>query len=375
MKKDYYAILGVSKGATPDEIKKAYRKKALLYHPDKNQGNPSSETRFKEVSEAYEVLSDETKRKTYDQYGEEGLKGFGAGGSAGFSSMEEALRTFMGAFGGSMGGGGESIFDSFFGGGFQEGRRGPQPGPNKKISLAISFEEAVSGVQKEVYISHFSACQSCQGKGTRSSRGIQSCSSCHGKGQVFQSRGFFSMSSTCPHCQGSGEMIVDPCSECHGAGRIKGKRKVSLSIPAGVDNGMTLKMSGHGDAGEPGAPPGDLYVFIEVKPHEFFRREGDDVYLDLPITFVEATLGAKKEVPSPNQEICKMIIPEGSQTGKVFRVRGKGFPNIHGHGKGDLLVRISVQTPLHLSKEQKTLLASFEKTETTKNYPYKGESF
>ncbi len=373
--KDYYATLGIQRNATPDEIKKAYRKKALECHPDRNPGDAKAEAQFKQVSEAYEALSDENKRRIYDQYGEDGLKG-GMGGGAGgfpggFSSMDEALRTFMGAFGGrGGGGGGESIFDSFFGGGgFGEQESGPQKGTSKKTTIKVSFEEAATGTEKELTIHNFVACSTCNGSGAKSKASIKTCSACQGKGQVFQSRGFFSMSSICSQCNGAGQVITDPCKDCHGAGRIKEKQKIKVRIPAGVDNGMRLKMSGYGDAGEAGGPAGDLFVYIEVEEHDAFTRDGDDVHLELPVTFVEAALGCKKEVPTPFGETCRVSLPEGTQTGKTLRVSGKGFPNVHGQGKGDLLINVIVETPVKLSEKQKELLRSFEQLETPHNHP------
>lgn len=378
MAKDYYATLGVERTASGEEIKKAYRKKALQYHPDRNQGNPKAEAQFKLVSEAYEVLSDENRRRVYDQYGEEGLRGPGAGGGqgggfpggGGFASMEEALRTFMGAFGGGQGGG-ESVFDSFFGGGGGEEEGGQRKGASKKVTLKVTFEEAARGTEKELAISNYVTCETCRGSGAKSKNGVQTCSSCQGKGQIYQSRGFFSMSSTCPHCGGAGQIITDPCKACHGAGRVKEKQRIKVRIPAGVDNGMRLKMNGYGDAGEAGGAPGDLYVYIEVEPHEAFTREGDDVYLELPITFAEAALGTKKEVPTPLGEQARIQIPEGTQNGKLFRVSGKGIPNVHGQGHGDLLIRISVETPVKLSEKQRELLRSFEQLESPQNHPRK----
>lgn len=370
---DFYATLGVSRGATPEEIKKAYRKKALEFHPDRNPDNPKAAEEFKKVSEAYEALSDDNKRRIYDQYGADGLRGAGGfgGGSpgGGFSSMEEALRTFMGAFGGGRGGGGESVFDSFFGGGGFEEQAGPQRGSSKKVAIRITFEEAARGTEKEIAIQNYLPCSTCKGLGAKSKAGIKKCATCDGRGQVFQSRGFFSMSSVCPHCHGAGKTISDPCGSCHGAGRIKERQRIKIKIPAGVDTGMQLKMSGYGDAGEAGAPAGDLYVNIQVEPSDTFAREGDDIYVDLPITFVEAALGTKKEVPTPFSETCRIQIPEGSQNGKLLRVSGKGFPNVHGHGQGDLLIRLHVETPVKLSTKQKELLRSFEELETPQNHP------
>jgi molecular chaperone DnaJ len=369
--KDYYATLGVARTATPEEIKKAYRKKALECHPDRNPNNPKAEAEFKQVSEAYEVLSDDNRRRVYDQYGEEGLRGpaGGAGfpGGGGFSSMEEALRTFMGAFGGGGGRGSESIFDSFFGGAEEEA--GPRRGTSKKATVKVTFEEAARGTEKELVITNYVACESCGGTGAKSRSNIKTCATCQGKGQVYQSRGFFSMSSTCPNCGGAGRIITDPCRTCQGEGRQKEKQRIKVRIPAGVDTGMRLKMNGYGDAGEAGGDPGDLYVYIEVEPHEAFTREGDDVYLELPITFVEAALGSKKEVPTPLGEQARIQIPEGTQNGKLLRVSGKGVPNVHGQGHGDLLVRISVETPVKLSEKQKDLLRSFEQLETPGNHP------
>ena len=375
--KDFYATLGLAKGATPEEIKKAYRKKALECHPDRNPDDPKAEATFKQVSEAYEVLSDENKKRVYDQYGEEGLRGAGMGGAGGFpgggfSSMEEALRTFMGAFGGRGGGGGESVFDSFFGGGFGQDAEeaGPRKGTSKKTTIKISFEEAATGTEKQLSIHNYISCSTCNGLGARSRAGIKTCSHCQGKGQIIQSRGFFSMSSTCPNCGGAGQVITDPCKDCKGAGRIKEKQQIKIKIPAGVDNGMRLKMSGYGDAGEAGGPPGDLFVYIEVAPHSTFQREGDDVLLELPITFIEATLGCKKEVPSPLGTACRAQIPEGVQSGQILRLSGKGFPNVHGQGQGDLLLKIVVETPIKLSTKQKDLLHSFEETLTPQNHPH-----
>lgn len=375
---DYYSTLGLSRTATAEEIKKAYRKKALECHPDRNPNDPKAAEEFKRVSEAYEALSDDNKRRIYDQYGEDGLKGAGMGGGfpggGGFSSMEEALRTFMGAFGsgGGQGGQGGSIFDSFFGGG--EESSGGQ-GASKKVSIRIPFEEAVRGVEKEIVIQNYMTCSGCNGLGAKSKNGIKTCSACGGRGQIHQSRGFFSMSSPCHQCGGAGQMITDPCKTCHGQGRIKDKQRIKIKIPAGVDSGMRLKMTGYGDAGFGGGPAGDLFVQIEVEPHEAFHREGDDIYLDLPITFTEAALGTKKEVPTPLGETCKVQISEGTQNGKLLRISGKGCPNVHKQGHGDLMIRISVETPVKLSEKQKTLLRSFEELETPSNHPRKKTFF
>lgn len=369
---DYYQTLNLSRSASQDEIKKAYRKLALKYHPDKNQGDAAAEAKFKEVSEAYEVLSDEKKRQLYDQYGADAVKqgAAGMGGGAQFSSMEEALRTFMGAFGGN----GDNIFDSFFGQGFGGGSQGEyaRQGASKKAQIAISFEEAAQGVDKEIALTNYVQCEKCDGSGARSNRDIQHCQTCQGAGQIHQTRGFFSMMANCPSCHGSGKVITHPCQACHGAGKTKKRSRVNVPIPAGVDDGMRLKLAGAGDAGERGGPPGDLYVYIRVKPHDIFKREDNNLLLHLPISFADAALGCKKELPRLlSKQSIRLTIPAGTQTGKVFRVKGEGIQNVHGYGKGDLFVETVIETPVNLSQKQKDLLADFQKTENEHNSPKK----
>lgn len=370
---DYYDTLEISRTATAEEIKKAYRKQALKFHPDRNPGDSEAEKKFKEISEAYEVLSDDKKRQIYDRHGKEGLGAMGGGhpGAQGFSSMDEALRTFMGAFG--MGG--DSVFDSFFGGGggqngdFGGGGGRLRQGASKRVNITISFQEAAKGVDKELAITNYVNCSACSGRGAVSPQAIKTCPQCNGRGQVFEQRGFFSMAMACSKCHGEGKVITDPCKQCSGQGVVKEKQHVKIHIPAGVDNGMRLKMSGYGDAGQGGGPPGDLYVFITVESHDLFEREGNDLTLDLPISFSEAALGCKKEVPSLFSHTCRITIPEGTQNGKVFRVKGEGFPNVHGHGKGDLMVRIFVETPTKLTDRQKELLQEFGSLEVPSNLP------
>ncbi len=373
---DYYNTLGLSRSATADEIKKAYRKNALKYHPDKNPGDATAEQKFKEISEAYEVLSDDKKRQIYDQYGPDALRagmggGPGGGSAGGFSSMEEALRTFMGAFGG---GGGDSIFESMFG--FESGGdAGAQQGASKKMNLTIPFEEAVSGTEKEAAITNYITCETCDGLGAASPSAVKVCGRCHGAGVIHQNRGFFSMSTTCPSCHGHCKTITDPCKNCHGEGRVKKKQTIKIKVPAGIDNGMRLRLAGHGDAGSAGGPPGDLYVYVNVQPHPVFQRNGDDIIVELPLSFTEAALGAKKEIPTPHGGSVQLEIPEGTQPDKVLRLRGKGIRNVQGQGQGDLLVKIDLETPVRLSDKQKQLLKSFAELETDVNSPRKKNFF
>lgn len=375
---DYYAALDIARGASPEEIKKAYRKSALKYHPDRNPGDKAAEKRFKEISEAYEVLSDEKKKQIYDQYGADAVHaqaGMGGGGGAqGFSSMEEALRTFMGAFGSGGGGGRDSIFGSFFGADMEEAESSRQ-GSSKKMNLTISFEEAIKGTEKEVVLQNYASCSSCDGSGAKSSNGVKRCSRCKGSGQVYQSHGFFNMASVCGSCQGKGQVITDPCSACKGAGRVKEKAQVKIKVPAGVDSGMRLRMSGYGDAGEGGGPSGDLYVYLSVEPHSVFQREGDDVLIELPLTFTEAALGCKKELPTPQGASCRITVPEGTQSGKLLRVKGEGAPNVHHKSRGDLIVKLLLETPVNLSDEQKELLEQFATLESEQNSPRKQSFF
>ncbi|MBT3393835.1 MAG: molecular chaperone DnaJ [Waddliaceae bacterium] len=366
---DYYETLGISRDASPEEIKKAYRKKALKYHPDKNSGDDKAAGRFKEISEAYEALSDSNKRELYDRYGKEGLSGAGMGGHADFGSMEDALRTFMGAFG-DFGGG--SIFDSLFGSA-EAGRGGSyaQQGASKKVDVAVTFEEAAKGVEKEMAIYNHVLCGECNGSGAASPQAIKTCSRCGGSGQETQHRGFFSMSATCSQCGGRGKTITDVCKSCRGNGKVKEKRHVKITIPSGVDTGMRLKMRGYGDVGEGGGPSGDLYVFIHVKEHKLFERQGDDVILSMPLSFAEVALGCKKDVPTILGAEYRLTIPEGTQPGKVLRIRNEGFPNVHGQGKGDMLVKVLVETPVNLNDKQKNILNDFEKLREPHNTPKK----
>ena len=354
-KRDYYEVLGVSKGASEDEIKKAYKKMARKYHPDLNPGDKSAEEKFKEINEAYEVLSDADKRARYDQYGHAGVDpNFGAGG-----------------FGGGFDGGFDfsdlgDIFGSFFGGGFGGGRRtnpnAPQRGESIRMAVTISFEEAAFGCEKEVTVERYEACDTCHGSGCAPGTSPEVCPDCHGTGTVQVRRqtpmGVFATSSPCPKCGGKGRIIHQPCKDCRGSGMMRKKKTIQASIPAGIDNGQTISIRGQGNAGRNGGPAGDLLITITVRPHELFRREGTSVLCEAPITFTQAVLGAELEIPTIDGKV-KYTLPEGTQSGTTFRLKGKGIPSINGRGRGDQYVTVYIETPRNLNKEQKEALKKF----------------
>lgn len=371
-KQDYYELLGVNKGASADELKKAYRKLAIKYHPDKNPGDQAAEEKFKEITEAYEVLSDTTKRQRYDQFGHAAFgpgTGGGAGG-AGFGGfggidLEEALRTFMGEFGGSGGGGG--IFGDLFGGGGRRGGSRSGRGSDMRYDLEIDFEEAAFGSRRELTFPVMNECPACKGSGAAAGSGRETCPSCKGQGEVVQSQGFFHVRQTCRQCGGTGQIIRNPCLKCSGSGRIKERRTLSLRIPAGVETGSRLRLSGKGESGLRGGPPGDLYVIIRVKPHEVFQRHGEDLLCELPVPFLTATLGGEVMVPTLNGQ-ARLKIPAGTQSGKVFRMRGKGV-HLEGYHAGDLHVQVQVEVPAKLSRSQRKVMESLTEQLTEDNYP------
>ena len=361
-KRDYYEVLGVSKGASDDEIKKAYKKLARKYHPDLNPDNKEAEEKFKEANEAYEILSDREKRGRYDQFGHAGVDpNFGAGGGG-----------FDGSFDfGDLG----DIFGSFFGGGFGGGRRSnpnaPQRGESIRLSLILSFEEAAFGCEKAVTVERLEPCPSCQGSGCAEGTTPEVCPDCHGTGTVQVRRqtpmGVFATSSPCTRCGGKGKIIHQPCRECRGAGSVRKRKTIQASIPAGIDNGQTISIRGQGNAGKNGGPAGDLLVTITVRPHEIFRRDGTSVLCEAPITFAQAALGAELEIPTIDGKV-KYDIPEGTQSGTVFRLKGKGIPSINGRGRGDQYVTVDIETPRNLGKEQKEALRKFAETMGDENY-------
>jgi molecular chaperone DnaJ len=358
-KRDYYEVLGVSKSATTDELKKAYRKLAVQYHPDKNPGDKAAEEKFKEVSEAYDVLNDEDKRAAYDRYGHAAFQGGMPGGGAGRGGFHDPFDIFKEVFGGGGGGG---IFDQFFGGGGGGGRtrrsNGPQRGSDLRYPLEITLEEAAKGVEKEVEIERLAPCKPCSGSGSASGSGRSTCKTCGGAGQVISSRGFFQIQQTCPSCEGTGESITDPCRTCRGAGRQKDTIRVRLRIPAGIEEGTQLRSSGNGDLGTKGGPAGDLYVLIRVKQHDVFEREGHDLHCEMPLSFPVAALGGELEVPTLDGAVS-VKIPAGTQTGTTLRVRGRGMKVMGREQFGDLYVHVQVAVPNKLTTEQKEKLKAF----------------
>lgn len=341
---DYYAILEVSREATAAEIKKAYRRLAMKYHPDRNPGNKEAEEKFKEIQRAYDVLSDEQKRAAYDRYGHAGVDGAAAGaGAAGFDDFTEAF---------------SDIFGDLFGGG-RRGRSQVYRGADLRYQLEITLEEAAHGTTKTLRIPTTETCDTCHGTGARPGTQPRVCPTCGGVGQVRMQQGFFSIQQTCPECHGSGSIVADPCPDCGGAGRVRRTRTLEVKIPAGIDTGMRLRQSGYGEAGINGGPPGDLYVEIRIKPHPIFQRDGDDLHCEMPISITTAALGGEIDVPTLDG-IAKLRIPPGTQTGKVFRLRGKGIRNVRNQGVGDLLCHVVVETPVNLTERQKELLREFE---------------
>ena len=351
MEIDYYEVLGVSRSASSGEVKKAYRKLAMQYHPDRNQGDKESEEKFKQATEAYEVLSDSSKRQIYDTYGAEGLKSRGYQGP----DFEDIFSNFGDIFGDIFG----------FGRAEHRSKNGPTRGADLRYDLSISFMEAVHGVSKDLEIERPDTCWTCEGTGLRPGHKAETCATCQGRGQVVRAQGFFRMSTTCPQCHGQGEIIKDPCADCDGVGLVKSKKKVSLKIPAGVDTGAKMRLRGTGEGGRKGGPAGDLYVIIHVEPHEFFMREGDLIYCQYPLHFDQAALGTDLEVPTIHGK-KKLKIPKGTQTGERFTLKNEGVQHLRGSGRGDMIVEVKMVTPKKLSKRQKELLQEFGELERKK---------
>lgn len=346
-KKDFYEVLSVNRDASEDDIKKSYRKLAMKYHPDRNPDNPNAEEHFKEAKEAYEVLSDPQKRSAYDQYGHAGVDpqagGMGGAGAAGFGGFAEA-------FG--------DIFGDIFGGS-PRGRSSVYRGADLRYNLEIGLEEAAKGIEKKIRIPTMEECETCHGSGAKPGTSPITCSTCNGQGQVRMQQGFFSIQQTCPRCHGTGKIVADPCKSCSGAGRIKKQKTLAVKIPAGVDEGDRIRLSGEGEAGTNGGPPGDLYVVIQIRPHSVFQRDQNDLHCEMPISFTTAALGGEIDIPTLDGH-AKLKIPAETQSSQVFRLRGKGIKGVRSSTHGDLLCHVVVETPVKLTDRQKELLHEFE---------------
>ncbi len=353
MEEDFYQVLGVDRNASGEDIKKAYRKMAMKYHPDRNPGNKEAEQIFKKAAEAYGVLSDPDKKRRYDQYGVDGLRGTEA---PGYSSFEDIFDAFGDIFGGG------SIFEDFFGGGKGRGRAGRR-GASLKCDIEIDFKEVATGVEKKIELTRREVCDTCRGTGAREGTSPVTCPYCKGRGEVQQSQGFFTLRTACPKCHGNGKIIESPCAKCGGSGRYPKKSIISIQIPAGIEDGTRLRLTGQGEPGESGASPGDLYCDIHVTPHPIFKRQENDVLCEVPITFAQAALGCTIDVPTLTGRVIQVKIPKGIQNTEVVPIRGEGFPNVHGYGKGNLLVQVIAEVPTKMTSRQEELLREFAELE------------
>ena len=357
-KRDYYEVLGINKSASADQIKSAYRKLAVKYHPDKNKGDKASEEKFKEASEAYHVLSNAERKQNYDNFGHAAFEN-GGGGRGGFGNFD-----FSSSF--------SDIFEDFFGEGFGGGRRSRRSnnrGSDLRYDLSITLEEAYTGKKQDIKFSTSEKCNTCKGSGSKPGTSASSCSMCRGHGQVRSSQGFFTVQQTCPQCSGSGEQITNPCSECSGQGKRQASKRLSVTIPKGVDDGTRIRLSGKGEAGTKGAGSGDLYLFINVYSHDLFKRSDENLFFECPISIADAALGTSIEIPTIDGGKAKIKIPAGTQSGKQFRLKGKGMPYMRGSGNGDLYIQVNTEVPISLNREQKDLLEKFREIENEKSNP------
>ena len=352
-KRDFYELLGISKGASPDEIKKAYRGKAKALHPDRNSDNPNAEAEFKEVNEAYEVLKDADKKAAYDRFGHAAFEGGMGGGPRGGGGNGDFASAFSDVF--------DDLFGDIMGGRRGGGGQRAMRGSDLRYNLRVTLEDAHKGMQKTIQVPTALACETCDGTGAESGAEPQVCPTCSGMGKVRASQGFFTVERTCPTCSGAGQIIQNPCKICKGAGRQEKERSLSVNIPAGVETGTRIRLAGEGEAGMRGGPSGDLYIFIDVAAHELFQREGDNLYCRVPVSMTSAAMGGDIEVPTVDGGRSRVKVPAGSQSGRQMRLRGKGMPSLRGGSQGDMMIELAVETPVNLTSKQKELLAEFEK--------------
>ena len=358
-KRDYYDVLGVSKNSSADQIKSAYRKLAVKYHPDKNKGDKASEEKFKEASEAYHVLSNSERKQNYDNFGHAAFEN-GGGGRGGFANFDFSSH-FSDIF--------EDFFGEGFGGGGRRNRRANNRGSDLRYDLSITLEEAYTGKKQDIKFSTSEKCETCKGSGSKPGHEAGSCSMCGGHGQVRSSQGFFTVQQTCPQCSGSGEEITNPCSSCNGQGKRQASKRLSVTIPKGVDDGTRIRLAGKGEAGSRGAGNGDLYLFINVYSHELFKRSDEHLFFECPISIADAALGSTIEIPTIDGGKAKIKIPAGTQSGKQLRLKSKGMPYMRGSGNGDLYVQVNTEVPVSLNREQKELLEKFREIENEKSNP------
>ena len=356
-KQDFYETLGVSRDVDADELKKAYRKMAMKYHPDRNPDDEAAEIKFKELSEAYSVLSDQQKREAYNRFGHAAFEGGGGPGAGDFDFRSSFADVF------------DDLFGDFTGGSRRGARRGPARGADLRYNMEVSLEDAFIGKQAKVRASTSVSCDDCSGSGAKEGTKPTICGACNGVGKVRAQQGFFTIERTCPTCQGSGTVIADPCNRCRGSGRVQKDKTLSINIPAGVEDGTRIRLAGEGEAGARGAPAGDLYIFISVKPHPLFQRDAMNLYCEVPIPMIEATLGGSIDVPTLGGNRARVTIPSGTQSGHQFRLRSKGMPALRGGSKGDMYIQVSVETPVNLNKKQKELLKQFDSLGTKSTNP------